>query len=97
MESFRSQTIDPTVIPARLKIDHRENFRNHRIGSFNCFPIHVDKVKCSVGRIDEIGRAKPIVGGAKKFGFLFITTGADPRFFSSYSSEFKIQDAEDEE
>ena len=28
---------------------------------------------------------------AKKYGFLFITTGADPRFFSSYDSEFKVR------
>jgi hypothetical protein len=32
---------------------------------------------------------------AKKYGFLFITTGAEPRFFSSYDSEFKIADRED--
>jgi len=34
---------------------------------------------------------------AKRYGFLFITTGADPRFFSSYNSEFKIRALEDEE
>ena len=34
---------------------------------------------------------------AKKYGFLFITTGADPRFFSSYNSEFKVRDEEEEE
>jgi hypothetical protein len=34
---------------------------------------------------------------AKKYGFLFITTGADPRFFSSYDSEFKLGAVEDEE
>ncbi len=34
---------------------------------------------------------------AKRYGFLFITTGADPRFFSSYDSEFKIRSLEDEE
>ena len=33
---------------------------------------------------------------AKRYSFLFITTGADPRFFSSYNSEFKIQEIEDE-
>ena len=27
---------------------------------------------------------------AKKYGFLFIVTGAEPRFYSSYDSEFKI-------
>ena len=32
---------------------------------------------------------------AKKFGFLYITTGADPRFYSSYDSEFKIRALED--
>ena len=32
---------------------------------------------------------------AKKYGFLFITTGADPRFYSSYDSEFKIRASED--
>ena len=32
---------------------------------------------------------------AKKYGFLFITTGADPRFYSSYDSEFKIRALED--
>lgn len=32
---------------------------------------------------------------AKRFGFLFITTGADPRFFSSYNSEFRIRALED--
>ena len=31
-----------------------------------------------------------------KFGFLFITLGAQPRFFSSYQSEFKITDEEEE-
>ena len=34
---------------------------------------------------------------AKRYGFLFITTGADPRFFSSYNSEFKIRALEDDE
>jgi hypothetical protein len=34
---------------------------------------------------------------AKKYGFLYITTGADPRFFSSYDSEFKLGAVEDEE
>ena len=34
---------------------------------------------------------------AKRYGFLYITTGADPRFFSSYDSEFKIRALEDEE
>jgi hypothetical protein len=28
----------------------------------------------------------------KKYGFLLITSGADPKFFSSYDSEFKIND-----
>ena len=27
----------------------------------------------------------------KKYGFLFITTGAEPRFYSSYNSEFKVR------
>ena len=31
----------------------------------------------------------------KKFGFLFITMGAKPRFYNGYSSEFKI-DSDDE-
>jgi hypothetical protein len=34
---------------------------------------------------------------ANKYGFLFITTGAEPRFFSSYDSEFKIGDVQEEE
>jgi len=34
---------------------------------------------------------------AKKYGFLFITTGAEPRFYSSYDSEFKIRTLADEE
>ena len=34
---------------------------------------------------------------AKRYGFLFITTGADPRFFSSYNSEFKIRSLGDGE
>ena len=34
---------------------------------------------------------------AKKYGFLFIVTGADPRFFSSYDTEFRVsQDIDDE-
>ena len=33
---------------------------------------------------------------ATKYGFLFITTGADPRFFSSYDSEFKVRDQDEE-
>ena len=32
---------------------------------------------------------------AKRYGFLFMTTGADPRFYSSYDSEFKIRASED--
>ena len=28
---------------------------------------------------------------SKKYGFLFITTGADPKFYSSYNSEFKVR------
>ena len=34
---------------------------------------------------------------SKRYSFLFITTGADPRFFNSYNSEFKIKSLEDEE
>ena len=34
---------------------------------------------------------------AKKYGFLMITTGAEPRFFSSYDSEFQISDRAAEE
>ena len=33
---------------------------------------------------------------AKKYGFLFIVTGAEPRFYSSYDTEFKINNQEDE-
>ena len=33
----------------------------------------------------------------EKYGFLFITMGATPRFYNSYKSEFKIDDAEDSE
>ena len=31
----------------------------------------------------------------KPYGFLFITMGATPRFYSSYESEFKISEEED--
>ena len=34
---------------------------------------------------------------AKKYGFLFIVTGAEPRFYSSYDSEFKIRTLEGDE
>ena len=34
---------------------------------------------------------------AKKYGFLMITTGAEPRFFNSYDSEFQISDRAAEE
>ena len=34
---------------------------------------------------------------SKRFGFLFITTGAEPRFFSSYDSEFRVKQEESEE
>ena len=29
---------------------------------------------------------------AEQFGFLYITMGSDPKFFSSYRSEFKLKD-----
>ena len=29
---------------------------------------------------------------AEKFGFLYITMGSDPKFFSSYKSEFRLKD-----
>ena len=32
---------------------------------------------------------------AEKFGFLYITMGSEPKFFSSYKSEFRLTDAED--
>ena len=32
---------------------------------------------------------------SKKYGFLFITTGAEPRFYSSYNSEFKVRSDEE--
>lgn len=31
---------------------------------------------------------------AQKIGFLYITMGSDPKFFSSYRSEFRIKDVE---
>jgi hypothetical protein len=34
---------------------------------------------------------------SKKFGFLFITTGASPRFFSSFNAEFKVRQESDDE
>jgi len=33
---------------------------------------------------------------AKPYGFLFITTGANPRFYSSYDFEFKINSTDEE-
>jgi len=33
----------------------------------------------------------------KKFGFLFITMGAKPRFYNGYSSEYKIDDDSESE
>ena len=33
---------------------------------------------------------------AEKFGFLYITMGSDPKFFSSYKSEFRLKDREEE-
>ena len=30
----------------------------------------------------------------EKFGFLYITLGSEPKFFSSYKSEFRIKGAE---
>ena len=32
----------------------------------------------------------------KKYGFLYITMGATPRFYNGYSSEFKIDDTSEE-
>ena len=32
---------------------------------------------------------------AEKFGFLYVTLGSEPKFFSSYKSEFRLKDAED--
>ena len=29
---------------------------------------------------------------AEKFGFFYITMGSEPKFFSSYKSEFKLKD-----
>ena len=29
---------------------------------------------------------------AEKFGFLYVTLGSDPKFFSSYKSEFRLKD-----
>ena len=34
---------------------------------------------------------------AEKFGFLYVTLGSDPKFFSSYKSEFKLTDTETQE
>lgn len=31
---------------------------------------------------------------AEKYGFLYVTTGAEPRFYSSFNSEFKFSEAE---
>ena len=33
---------------------------------------------------------------AKKYGFLFIVTGAEPRFYSSYNTEFRLKEDEDD-
>ena len=32
---------------------------------------------------------------AKRYGFLFIVTGAEPRFYSSYETEFKVKQEEE--
>ena len=34
---------------------------------------------------------------AKRYGFLFIVTGAEPRFYSSYDTELKVKHQEEEE
>ena len=33
---------------------------------------------------------------AEKFGFLYIAMGSEPKFFSSYKSEFRLKDREEE-
>ena len=68
----------------------------HRLNSQKDLEALAEEFSCCTGGPDnfvEIYRRAT----AKKYGFLFITTGAEPRFFSSYDYEFKIRALEDEE
>ena len=71
---------------------------------FNAHALYVHKLT-SAGELDALAENfSEVCGGKenfvaiyraatkKRFGFLFITMGATPRFYNGYSSEFKIDD-----
>ena len=75
---------------------------------FNAHALYVHKLTSS-GDLDALAENfSEVCGGKenfvaiyraatkKRFGFLFITMGATPRFYNGYSSEFKINDDDSE-
>ena len=77
-----------------------------RYNSHNIYCHRINNAKDIQNLAEEFGET---VGGedvfvqmyrratSKRFGFLFITTGAEPHFFSSYESEFRIKAKEKEQ
>jgi hypothetical protein len=75
---------------------------------YNAHALYVHKLNNQKDLIAIAEEFSAVVGGvdnfiamykkatSKKYGFLFITTGAEPRFFSSYSSEFKVRPENEE-
>ena len=67
----------------------------HKLNNQKDLEAIAEEFSASTGGIDNF-IAMYRKATAKKYGFLFITTGADPRFFSSYDSEFKVRDQDEE-
>ena len=69
----------------------------HKLNSQKDLEALAEEFSAVTGGPDNFIQIYKRATGAKKFGFLFITTGAEPRFYSSYNSEFKIRTLEEDE
>ena len=61
----------------------------HKLNSQKDLEALAEEFSASTGGVDNFVEMYKRAT-AKKYGFLFIVTGAEPRFYSSYDTEFKV-------
>ena len=64
----------------------------HKLNSQKDLEAIAEEFGAVTGGIDNFIEMYKRATNAKKYGFLFIVTGAEPRFFSSSDFEFKIHE-----
>ena len=61
LKGWRRQAINATAIAAVLQIQQGLEIVRHRPRMLNRLSVHIQHEQCSIGRVQEVDRAKPIV------------------------------------